>query len=224
MLRYVLSLVLLAKFAYSDPCDCIEGPWVYQPTNPDFNITYNGGCTATKDWPEQTWCYVKDNSCIHGINSTVPGETRQYKTCSPCNCRGSWDYDGMLYSGCKPDMEWGHWCYVQGSKANCDVSQDSLNTSEPLDWKTCGLCTCMNKWNYEGDMQMQCYNDTAWGSQWCYVDGYSNCNDASDSSVAGEHRKWISCPRTTTCASVKTAYKDSGCCGNPTGTYTAPMM
>merc|ERR1711997_1310471 len=98
------------------------------------------------------------------------------------------------------DADWMPWCYVQGSKANCDAAQDSLNMSEPLDWRSCSTCACMNNWNYQGNMNFQCYNDTVWGSAWCYVDGY------------------------TTCASVKTAYKDSGCCGNPTGTYTAPMM
>lgn len=221
MMRHVLSFLLIAKFAHGDPCDCIEGPWTYQPNDPNLNITYAGGCTATKDWPGQAWCYVKDNMCIHGVVSEFAGETRKYKTCSPCNCRGSWDYDGMDYTGCKPDAEWGAWCYVQGSTPNCDDSQDSQVMGENLKWRNCDVCECMNNWNYQGNYTHGCFDDTNWGSKWCYVEGYTNCAEAANSAMANESRKWVNCPRTTTCGSVKTAYKNSGCCGNPTGTYTA---
>lgn len=222
MMRLALSLLLLASCAHGDPCDCEEGPWVYQPNNPNFNITYDGGCTATKDWPNQAWCYVQNNTCIHGIASTVVGETRNYKTCSPCNCRGMWDYNGSMFTGCKPDPAWGAWCYVQGSTPNCDDSMLSTNPMEVLRWRNCNTCECMNNWNYNGTMQHGCYNDLSWGSQWCYVEGYSNCATAAPSQTAGERRYWRNCPTTTTCGAAKQAYKDSNCCGNPSGTFTAP--
>lgn len=213
------------KMCEADPCDCIEGPWTYGVDG----ITYEGGCTATSDWKEQPWCYVKDKkACMHAKDSTVEGEERGFKTCSPCNCRGAWDFKDAsahaleTYVGCRNDTLWKPWCQVQGSRANCDVSVVSGNAGEG-DWKVCEQCKCMNKWNYNNTMQIGCFKDPNWGNkEWCYVEGDSHCDSAMPSLIMSESRSYMMCGAEAvapTCGAAKSAYKDSNCCGNPTSPF-----
>jgi len=225
MMRFSLSVLLLATCAHGDPCDCILGPWTYSLDK----VTYQGGCSATSDWPDQPWCYVKDKvNCIHGQTSTIPGETRAYKKCGPCNCRGAWDFadagDGTTvnnYEGCRNDASWKPWCQVQGSRANCGLTAMSNNAGEG-DWRACDQCGCMNSFRYNNSMHMGCFDDKTWGANWCYVDGGSNCATATASSVPGEARHYVKCgpdSAATKCSVAKKAYKDSHCCGNPDGAF-----
>merc|ERR1712217_316956 len=164
------------------------------------------------------WCYVKDNSCIHSKESVLSGDPRNWKTCSPCNCRGSWMYQGHEQMGCSTTHDWDQaWCYVQGHELNCDAADHSYNETEPLKWRNCMTCQCMNNWNYEGQVHHQCYEDMAWegGTQWCYVDGYAHCHDAHKSEIEGEHRYYRRCADAGTCIGAKKTYQHNKCCGNP---------
>ncbi|CAK0856911.1 unnamed protein product, partial [Prorocentrum cordatum] len=66
-------------------------------------------------------------------------------------------------------------------------------------WRECGSCNCMTEWNYDGDADgvMESYEGCSatadWDQSWCYVQGGSNCNQALNSTVAGETRKWREC-------------------------------
>jgi len=207
----IAVLACLPSSSAADPCDCIEGPWTYRSTiGANENQTFEGGCVVTNDW-HVNWCYVKDNSCIHSMVSIIPGETRNYKQCSPCNCRGE--------AGCQYDAEYGAWCYTQGSKYFCDSSDDSQE-GNANDWRNCDPCQCMKNWNYMENgtktMKRGCYKDAGWGDKkWCYVDGYANCKSAKASEIAGEARYWKECHGRDTCAHHKADFKFAECCGNP---------
>lgn len=205
-------LACLPSSSAADKCDCIEGPWNYTSTiGAKETQTFESGCVVTNDW-HVNWCYVKDNGCIHAVNSSIPGETRRYKQCSPCNCRGE--------HPCTPDAEWGAWCYAQGGRYFCDSADKSQIEGENRHWRTCDPCQCMKNWNYmvngEHTMKRGCYMDADWGNKsWCYVDGYANCASAMPSEVTGEDRYYKECHGRDTCAHQKADYKMAACCGNP---------
>jgi hypothetical protein len=208
---------------HGHPCDCDpanRGNWTYSSESVDaaHRVEYYGSCTATYDWSHTPWCYVVGGSmCIHASPSSVPGESRYYKKCSPCNCRGHWQYKEIEASGCTDDTEWDPWCQVQGSRANCDVAMES-DTEGMNDWKYCKVCKCMNQWNYKGKMQHGCWaNDPDYDKAWCYVEGYEHCDHSTKSEVEGEHRHFMHCGDThmKSCKGAKAAYKMSECCKHP---------
>ncbi|CAK0789898.1 unnamed protein product [Prorocentrum cordatum] len=163
------------------------------------------GCSATADW-DQSWCYVQGGSnCNQYLNSTVAGETRKWRECGSCNCMTEWNYDGdgdgvmEAYEGCSATADWDQsWCYVQGG-SNCNQALNSTVAGETRKWRECGSCNCMTEWNYDGDADgvMEAYEGCSatadWDQSWCYVQGGSNCNQALNSTVAGETRKWREC-------------------------------
>ncbi|CAK0789901.1 unnamed protein product [Prorocentrum cordatum] len=159
------------------------------------------GCSATADW-DQSWCYVQGGSnCNQYLNSTVAGETRKWRECGSCNCMTEWNYDGdgdgvmEAYEGCSATADWDQsWCYVQ-------VRLLQLHDGVELRWR------CRR--GYGGVRGLQRHSGLGpelvlragrfqfatadWDQSWCYVQGGSNCNQALDSTVAGETRKWREC-------------------------------
>ncbi|CAK0856909.1 unnamed protein product [Prorocentrum cordatum] len=122
-----------------------------------------------------------------------------------CDCMTEWTYDGDVdgvmesYEGCSATADWNQtWCYVQGG-SNCNQALNSTVAGETRKWRECGSCNCMTEWNYDGDADgvMESYEGCSatadWDQSWCYVQGGSNCNQALNSTVAGETRKWREC-------------------------------
>ncbi|CAK0789886.1 unnamed protein product [Prorocentrum cordatum] len=184
-------------------CNCMT-EWNYDGDADGVMESYEG-CSATADW-DQSWCYVQGGSnCNQALNSTVAGETRKWRECGSCNCMTEWNYDGDAdgvmesYEGCSATADWDQsWCYVQGG-SNCNQAVDSTVAGETRKWRECGSCNCMTEWNYDGDADgvMESYEGCSatadWDQSWCYVQGGSNCNQALNSTVAGETRKWREC-------------------------------
>ncbi|CAK0803966.1 unnamed protein product [Prorocentrum cordatum] len=197
---------------------------------------------ATADW-DQSWCYVQGGSnCNQYLNSTVAGETRKWRECGSCNCMTEWNYDGDAdgvmesYEGCSATADWDQsWCYVQGGSncnqylnstggSNCNQALDSTVAGETRKWRECGSCNCMTEWNYDGDADgvMESYEGCSatadWNQTWCYVQGGSNCNQALDSTVAGETRKWLECTPSTPSPTPAPDIESASGVGEPTMT------
>ncbi|CAK0789902.1 unnamed protein product [Prorocentrum cordatum] len=141
-----------------------------------------------------------------------------------------WNYDGDAdgvmesYEGCSATADWNQsWCYVQGG-SNCDQALDSTVASETRKWRECGSCNCMTEWNYDGDADgvMESYEGCSatadWNQTWCYVQGGSNCNQALDSTVAGETRKWLECTPSTPSPTPAPDIESASGVGEPTMT------
>ncbi|CAK0899183.1 unnamed protein product [Prorocentrum cordatum] len=62
-------------------------------------------------------------------------------------------------------------------------------------------------------------NATAdWNQTWCYVQGGSNCDQALDSTVAGETRKWLECSPSTPSPTPAPDIESASGVGEPTMT------
>jgi hypothetical protein len=166
-------------------------------TSWDYLGSNHSGCAETSDWEDNQWCYVVGGeACSAASNSTHAGESRKWKVCDPCKCTASWDYLGATYSTCAETADWADhtWCYVQGG-AECHNALNSTVDGESRKWRECDDCACRGNWEYLGSFYSGCAETSDWeDNQWCYVQGDGDkCAAASDSTHAGESRKWRSC-------------------------------
>ncbi|CAK0789884.1 unnamed protein product [Prorocentrum cordatum] len=216
------------KWRECGSCNCMT-EWNYDGDADGVMESYEG-CSATADW-DQSWCYVQGGSnCNQALNSTVAGETRKWRECGSCNCMTEWNYDGDAdgvmesYEGCSATADWDQsWCYVQGG-SNCNQALNSTVAGETRKWRECGSCNCMTEWNYDGDADgvMESYEGCSatadWNQSWCYVQGGSNCNQALDSTVSGETRKWLECTPSTPSPTPAPDIESASGVGEPTMT------
>merc|ERR1712136_490035 len=132
------------------------------------------------------------------------GENR---TSEPCDCFDTWDYFNVTYYGGDLTSDWNvSWCYVQGG-TDCDEALDSLISGETRKWIECDMtddmddstsepCDCFDTWDYFNVTYYGCDVTSDWNVSWCYVHGGTDCDEALDSLIAGETRKWIECDMT----------------------------
>ncbi|CAK0893989.1 unnamed protein product [Prorocentrum cordatum] len=85
---------------------------------------------------------------------------------------------------------------LRAGRFQCDQALHSTVVDETRKWRECGSCNGMSVWSYGGNadgITESCEGRGAtadWDQSWCYVQGGSNCNQAPDSTVVGETRKW----------------------------------
>jgi len=155
------------------------------------------GCGQTDDWADVDWCYVQsfNKQCNYTQKSLVDGETRFWRKCDNCNCMRSWNYKGQVYGGCAETPDWQNveWCYVEGGES-CNVASKSKTAGERRYFRECSSCNCMRRWNYKGEYYIGCSQTPDWeNTDWCYVQGYSNCKNAQASQFKTEKRWYRTC-------------------------------
>jgi len=189
MAKVSVVVLLMARLAFGkDPCDCSDGTWSYKGA--DYE-----GCSETADWANHSWCYVEDGAtCITATASSIEGETRKYQECSACDCQTQWSYKGADYEGCAETSDWANtdWCYVRGT--SCVTATASSVEGETRKYRECSACNCLKTWTYQDTVHDGCSETADWAdTDWCYVQGRSNCITASASSVSGENKWYQQC-------------------------------
>ena len=127
----LLLFQLLTAVDADSPCNCMTA-WTY------LGEVYEG-CAETPDWQGNDWCYVQGGAnCAEALETTMAGEDRMYRQCSPCNCMTAWNYLGEVYEGCTetPDWQGVDWCYVQGG-ADCAEALESTMEGEDRMFMEC---------------------------------------------------------------------------------------
>merc|ERR1719356_985925 len=106
-----------------------------------------------------------------------------------------WSWQGEMYEGCAETPDWpgNDWCYVQGG-SNCPTALNSTLEGEDKLYRECSACNCMTKWSWQGEMYEGCAETPDWpGTDWCYVQGGSNCPTAVASTLEGEDKMYTEC-------------------------------
>jgi len=178
------------KWRECAPDNC-QVQWNYGTTGKVYE-----GCTETPDWAGNDWCYTQGGTASNpnAKDSSVVGEDKKWRQCSPCNCQVEWNYLGSVYKGATATPDYAQsWCYVQGG-SNCAGALASSVPGEDRKWIHASACDCQTQWNYQDKVYQGCAETPDWvDHRWCYVQGGSNCAAAQTSSVTGEDRRWLEC-------------------------------